>query len=180
MPKPRACGGRVPSMTSVAPERMAIPEGKLALVTGAYGFPRTAYLHSDCRSAAGKSSGLGHGPEQGVWRASDWRRWGLGEWRACDITLRQLREHAGEPAAVFHCAGGGSVRRSISNPAEDCKKAVDGTLEVLEFIPQARPASRPRLSTSSAAVYGRFLAPDPSSSKPGAAACFSIRGSTKN
>jgi UDP-glucose 4-epimerase len=59
----------------------------------------------------------------------------------------------GEPALVVHCAGGGSVGRSLAAPHADFADTVGSLAAVLEHLRTRAPAARLVL-LSSAAVYG--------------------------
>jgi UDP-glucose 4-epimerase len=135
---------------------MSISDHQRALVTGAYGF-LGRHTARRLKQLGWRVIGLGHRPKDRWWPGDDWREWGLSEWHEGDITLAGLQEHAGEPEAVFHCAGGGSVGYSLTNPVEDFRKGVDGTLQVLEFIRLHAPRAR-LVYPSSAAVYGNARA----------------------
>ena len=118
-------------------------------VTGANGF--IGRHACKAASAAGyQVFGIGHGD----WTEDTWRGWGLSAWHELDVSLSSLAAHAGQPDAIIHCAGSGSVGFSLENPAQDFERTVDTTVEVLEFIRTCSPSTR-LVYPSSAAVYGR-------------------------
>jgi UDP-glucose 4-epimerase len=119
-----------------------------ALVTGAYGFVGRHVA----RALAARGThvvGLGHGS----WGRDEWRRWGVAEWHQADVTVETLTTYAGEPDAVFHCAGSGSVAFSMTHPQQDWQRTVASTMSVLEYLRLQRPAAR-LVIPSSAGVYG--------------------------
>ncbi len=93
--------------------------------------------------------GIGHGE----WSREEWQTWGLSEWYPGDVTFRTLERHAGVPAAIVHCAGGGSVAYSMENPLVDFNRTVATTAEVLEYVRLRAPSCRV-VYPSSASVYG--------------------------
>jgi UDP-glucose 4-epimerase len=121
---------------------------KLALVTGAYGF-LGRHVARHFASLGWEVVGLGHGG----WSPEDWRQWGLAEWHPCDITMENLLVYGREPEAIMHCAGSGNVGFSMTHPAQDFKRTVEGTLHVLEFMRLHAPDAK-LVYPSSAAVYG--------------------------
>lgn len=120
-----------------------------ALVTGAYGFIGR-HVSRSLAAAGYEVYGLGHG----TWGRDEWRRWGIVDWHAADVTVTSLLNYAGEPDAIIHCAGSGSVGFSMTHPAQDFERNVGTTLAVLEFIRIHRPRTLLVLP-SSAGVYGR-------------------------
>lgn len=102
--------------------------------------------------------GIGHG----AWPQWEHAAWGVSEWCNADVTRTNLETVAGareRVGAVFHLAGGSSVAPSMLLPAEDFRRSVGSTLEVLEWcrIRAERPSV---ILASSAAVYGdRFSDP---------------------
>lgn len=118
------------------------------LVTGAYGF---IGRHVARAFAAGGHTviGLGHG----AWSRDQWRKWGIAEWHAADVTLDNLVTHAGLPGTVVHCAGSGSVGFSATHPHQDYQRTVATTAAVLEFV-RLYANEAAVVYPSSAAVYG--------------------------
>jgi UDP-glucose 4-epimerase len=93
--------------------------------------------------------GMGHGE----WSREEWEQWGLSAWHRADVTLGTLKQHAGIPSAIVHCAGGGSVSFSIEDPIADFERTVVTTAHVLEYVRLAAPFCRV-VYPSSASVYG--------------------------
>jgi len=93
--------------------------------------------------------GMGHGE----WSREEWEQWGLSAWHRADVTLGTLKQHAGIPSAIVHCAGGGSVSFSIEDPIADFERTVVTTAHVLEHVRLAAPFCRV-VYPSSASVYG--------------------------
>jgi len=121
---------------------------KPVLVTGAYGFIGRHVARA--LAAQGQTViGLGHG----VWSRDQWRRWGIAEWHAADVTLDNLVTHAGLPGAVIHCAGSGSVGFSATHPYQDYQRTVSTMAAVLEFV-RLYAADAAVVCPSSVAVYG--------------------------
>lgn len=121
---------------------------KTILITGAHGFiGRNVAKHF--ADAGWTVSGIGHG----LWGKEEWRQWGISDWRTADITLEALETYAGSPEIIVHCAGSGSVGRSLSNPLEDFNRTVTSTAVVLEYMRFYNKDAR-LVYPSSAAVYG--------------------------
>jgi len=121
---------------------------ELALVTGAYGFVGRHVARALAAQGV-HVIGIGHGS----WGREEWRRWGVAEWHTADVTVDTLTTYAGEPDAVFHCAGSGSVAFSMTHPQQDWQRTVASTLAVLEYLRLQRPQAR-LVIPSSAGVYG--------------------------
>lgn len=119
------------------------------VITGAHGFVgrHVARWFADRGDSV---AGMGHG----VWSQEEWSIWGFDSWHSCDINLETLLTYAGEPDAIIHCAGGGSVSFSVQHPVQDFHRTVLTTLEVLEFVRLHTPRTRV-VYPSSAAVYGQ-------------------------
>ncbi len=118
------------------------------LVTGANGFlGRNVALLSSHRGY--RVIGIGHGE----WSRNDWEKWGLSQWRSCDLTLDALRGYVEISEAIIHCAGGGLVSFSTAYPIADFERTVVTTAHVLESIRQTNPSCRV-VYPSSASVYG--------------------------
>jgi UDP-glucose 4-epimerase len=75
--------------------------------------------------------------------------------RGCERTAIEPGTLAacGEPALVVHCAGGGSVGRSLAEPHADFIDTVSSLAAVLEWL-RGRASPAPLVVLSSAAVYG--------------------------
>ena len=118
------------------------------LVTGACGFLGLHTAHY--LSATGCSVyGIGHGS----FSDAELVHVGLEKWISSDITVESLSRFDLAFDAIIHCAGGSSVAKSISDPAEDFRKTVNSTLAVLEFVRTRSPGALV-VYPSSAAVYG--------------------------
>jgi UDP-glucose 4-epimerase len=118
------------------------------LVTGANGFLGRHVARSFAR--AGQTVlGMGHGE----WSREGWESWGLSEWHCTDVTLQTLKQYAGQPTAIVHCAGSGSVPFSIEDPLADFARTVETTAHVLEYVRTSAPSCRV-VYPSSASVYG--------------------------
>ncbi len=118
------------------------------LVTGACGFLGRHTAHY--LSAMGCSVyGIGHGS----FSDAELVQVGLEKWISSDITVESLSRFDLAFDAIIHCAGGSSVAKSISDPAEDFRKTVNSTLAVLEFVRTRSPGALV-VYPSSAAVYG--------------------------
>ena len=121
---------------------------KTVLVTGAHGFLGRHTARTLAQMGC-EVIGIGHGD----WAPETWRRWGISEWHACEVSLENMLVYAREPAAIFHFAGSGAVGFSLTHPAQDYKRTVEGTLHVLEFIRLHASGAR-LIYPSSAGVYG--------------------------
>ena len=123
--------------------------GATVVITGAHGF---LGRHA-ARTFAGRGYsvvGIGHGN----WPRAEWESWGLSDWHQADVTRESLRQFAGAPHAILHCAGSGSVGFSVAQPFEDFQRTVATTAHVLEYVRLDSPATRV-VYPSSASVYGR-------------------------
>ncbi|MHC1726429.1 MAG: NAD-dependent epimerase/dehydratase family protein [Syntrophobacteraceae bacterium] len=124
---------------------------RLAFVTGASGF--LGRYVAKCLAGHGFNvAGIGHDE----WLGNPFRDWGIDVWRTASISLESLEvlaQEIGEPTVVAHCAGGASVKFSLTNPAEDFHMTVSSTVDVLEFARGRAPAVS-IVYPSSAAVYG--------------------------
>jgi len=118
------------------------------LVTGAYGFIGR-HVALALASEGHTVTGLGHG----TWTRDEWRKWGIHEWHALDITLENLVTYAGKPVIVIHCAGSGSIAFSATHPHQDFQRTVSTTAAVLEFV-RLHAIDASVVYPSSAAVYG--------------------------
>lgn len=119
------------------------------LVTGAAGFIGR-HVSRVFASKGYLVYGIGRG------EFSDYRDWGLSEWKESDVCIESLIEITENPEIIVHCAGGSAVGYSIDHPREDFCLTVDTTSHVLEFIRQHSPATR-LVYLSTAAVYGQVV-----------------------
>jgi UDP-glucose 4-epimerase len=121
------------------------------LITGCRGFIGR-HLARRLTDAGYAVVGIGHG----AWPQHEHQAWGVREWCNADVTRTNLEAVAGGTRRielVFHLAGGSSVAPSLMLPAEDFRRSVGSTLEVLEWC--RNRDERPALVlASSAAVYG--------------------------
>jgi UDP-glucose 4-epimerase len=117
------------------------------LITGAAGFIGR-HVAAEYAKRGMRVIGMGRGD----W--SDWREYGISEWRCGEITLDTLVEWGGVPEVIVHCAGGASVGFSVENPAVDFDLTVRTTSHVLEYIRLYTPSTC-LVYPSSAAVYGQ-------------------------
>ena len=123
-------------------------ERKTVLVTGAAGFigRHVAGLYT---GRGWRVIGLGHG----ALSREEQTRIGLAEWHSHDVSLSVLKEHAGRPRVVIHCAGGSLVGASIEQPYHDFQQSVLSAADLLEYVRLHSPETR-IVFPSSAAVYG--------------------------
>lgn len=70
-----------------------------------------------------------------------------------EIRTDLLAQYAGKPQLVVHCAGSGSVGRSMQDPQRDLANSVGTLSELLEYLRVFSPNSAV-IFPSSAAVYG--------------------------
>ncbi len=121
------------------------------LVTGARGF-LGRHLSRLLGGAGHRVFGIGHG----AWTEDQRAEWGVRSWFNGDVDRANIESLIGrdeEIDTVYHLAGGSSVGPSLAAPAEDFRRSVVATLELLEWVRTSR--SRPRVVlASSAAVYG--------------------------
>ena len=102
---------------------------KSILITGAKGF-LGSNVSKYFKQLGYRTFGLGHGKLSRI----KLNNIGLDVWKEGNITKTALLEFNYKFDVIVHCGGSGSVRSSITNPDDDFKKTVDGTLEVLEYI----------------------------------------------
>lgn len=124
---------------------------RCALITGCRGFIGR-HLARRMSEAGYAVIGIGHG----AWTQGEHHAWGVTEWCNADVTRTNLEAVAGDTRqieVVFHLAGGSSVAPSLVLPAEDFRRSVGSTLEVLEWC-RNRPERPSVVLASSAAVYG--------------------------
>jgi len=118
------------------------------LVTGACGFIGR-YASKQFADAGYLVTGIGHGE----WDKGEAARFGVSCWHSCDVNMESMAAYAGQPDAIVHCAGGGSVQFSMEHPALDFERTVSSTLAVLEYV-RSRSHASVVVYPSSAAVYG--------------------------
>jgi len=133
-------------------------------ITGARGFiGRHLARHLSARGAS--ISGIGYG----AWTAKAAAEWGISQWVNGEVSepnLDRLVAITGAPRTVFHLAGGSSVALSLETPAEDYRRSVESTSNLLEWTRVHSPKTAVVL-TSSAGVYGGgHLGPIPESTDP--------------
>jgi len=119
-----------------------------ALVTGGFGFLGRA-VGRRLKDLGFKVEGVGHGE----WTLQQAQAHGFDTWRQCDVSVADLKGLDGPYALVVHCAGAGSVARSMSHPLEAFRKTVQGTAELLEHLRVVGSKCR-LVYPSSAAIYG--------------------------
>ena len=120
----------------------------LAIVTGAHGFVGRHVARKLGRKGY-TVFGIGHGQ----WSREEWMQWGMTEWLAADITVKNLRRLNHLPRLVVHCAGSGSVSFAQKHPVLDFERTVTSTVNVLEYLRTAAPGAA-LVYPSSASVYG--------------------------
>ena len=118
------------------------------LVTGAYGFIGRHVARTLSQTGC-RVIGLGHGG----WKPDEWRQWGIDKWYGAGVAIESLVAHVGVPHGVFHCAGGGSVGYSVTDPYGDYQRTVATTASLLEFLRLHAPETA-LVYPSSVAVYG--------------------------
>ena len=121
---------------------------KSVLITGAKGF-LGSNVSKHFKTSGYKTYGIGHNRLS----SSDSIDSSLDYWKEDDISLKAILEFKSDFDTIVHCAGSGSVRFSIDHEAEDYKRTVDGTLEVLEYMKIHNPKAY-LIYPSSPAVQG--------------------------
>ena len=124
-------------------------------ITGAKGFIGS-HLAQSLSAAGTEVLGLGHG----AWPDDIARKNGVSFWvngEIEDANLWQLLKRSGEPAAIYHLAGGSSVGFSMQTPREDFHRTVTSTATLLEWMRIFTPKTK-LIAVSSAAVYGNSSA----------------------
>lgn len=131
-------------------------------ITGAHGFIGRHLARHLARSDT-HVYGIGHG----VWPEVDARKWGVSGWINGEINasnLDSLRAMSGDPACLYHLAGGSTVGGSMANPLEDFSRTVITTAHLLDWLRMHAPECD-TVAVSSAAVYGsQYPGPIPESS----------------
>jgi len=122
---------------------------KIIILTGASGF-LGRYVALEYSQAGYLVLGLGNTP----WDETEWRKWGISEWTTGNVDLDTIQAFRRTPDVIVHCAGGGSVGHSYSNPCGDFSSTVGSLLPVMEFIRLCAPATR-LVYPSSGAIYGQ-------------------------
>ena len=120
----------------------------IVLVTGANGF-LGRHLAKHFAAAGHTVIGLG----RGQWPEAEYRAWGIAQWHHGGVCLELLRRVDATPDLIVHCAGGGSVIRSVREPHADFTDTVQGTADVLEYARLHAPRAR-IVYPSSPAVQG--------------------------
>ena len=118
------------------------------LITGGFGFLGQAVARLLKRQGF-RVVGIGHG----AWSREDALAHCFDVWREADVSLTGLKGLDGPFELVVHCAGAGSVARSMSHPLEAFRKTVQGTAELLEHLRLVESKAR-LVYPSTAAVYG--------------------------
>lgn len=121
---------------------------KKILITGAKGFIGSS-LSKHFKNLGYETYGLGHGG----FSIEESQSIGVDYWETNDITVKSILGFNKTFDVIIHCGGSGSVGFSVSNPYEDFKKTVDGTLEILEYIRVHNPKAH-LIYPSSPAVQG--------------------------
>ncbi|MEL6936165.1 MAG: NAD(P)-dependent oxidoreductase [Cyanobacteria bacterium J06607_17] len=121
---------------------------KNALVTGASG-SIGRYVTLALADQGWTVTGLGHGQ----WSKAEQARYGLADWHAGDVSLKNLQSLSICPDWVIHCAGGASVGASVQAPHQDFDRTVTSTAAILAYM-RAHCPDAILVYPSSAAVYG--------------------------
>jgi len=121
---------------------------KSVLVTGGFGFLGRAAAYR-FKSQGYRVVGVGNGR----WDSSEARLRGFDTWLDAGVSMASLLTLDEKFDVIVHCAGNGSVGYSLTNPLQDCKKTVDGTAELLEYVRLYNPSALV-VYPSSAGVYG--------------------------
>jgi UDP-glucose 4-epimerase len=124
---------------------------KAIWITGAHGFIGHHVVQHLSKQGC-LVIGVGHG----AWIKHEYEAWGLTGWLNGDISfanLDVLAKQFGEPDGIIHLAGGSSVGSSLTSPAEDFRRTVIGTADLVEWVRLHAPRASLVMS-SSAAVYG--------------------------
>ena len=124
---------------------------KSVLITGAKGF-LGSNVSKHFKTSGYKTYGIGHNRLS----SSDSIDSSLDYWKEDNISLKAILEFKSDFDTIVHCGGSGSVRFSIDHEAEDYKRTVDGTLEVLEYMKIHNPKAY-LIYPSSPAVQGEHL-----------------------
>lgn len=122
----------------------------LIFVTGARG-SIGRHVVAAARARSFSVAGVGHGAwtgDSGLPKIDYWINGGVDA-----DNLGRLVRDAGMPDAIIHLAGGSLVGASISSPAEDYRRTVTGSQQLLEWQRTEAPEAR-LVIASSAAVYG--------------------------
>ena len=119
-----------------------------ALLTGGFGFLGRAVARF-LKRQGWRVVGIGHG----AWSGEEALAHGFDVWREADVSLTGLQGLDGPFALIVHCAGAGSVARSMTHPLEAFRKTVQGTAELLEHLRLIESKAR-LVYPSTAAVYG--------------------------
>jgi UDP-glucose 4-epimerase len=124
---------------------------RYVLITGCRGFIGR-HLAKWMSESGDHVVGIGYG----TWPQHEREAWGVRDWCDADVTRARLEAISARHArfdAVFHLAGGSAIAPSVAMPAEDFRRSVGSTLEVLEWCRtlEHRPSV---VLASTAAVYG--------------------------
>jgi UDP-glucose 4-epimerase len=120
-------------------------------VTGGHGFVGR-HVAMEASRSGWVVDGVGHGN----WPESERNLVGLSDWLNGDVcvgNLDILARCSGLPDAIIHLAGGSSVGPSMIAPAEDFRRTVGATADLLEWV-RLHSSHTKVVLASSAAVYG--------------------------